>query len=114
MLCAFAVGTSEFIVVGVLPEVAGDLAVTLPTAGLLVTAYAVAVAVGGPILTVVAGRLPRRGLLIGLMGLATAAALLSSVSHHYVLLMGARMLGALAQGLFLSVASQVAMASVAP
>lgn len=112
MLCAFAVGTSEFIIVGVLPEVATDLAVTLPTAGLLVTAYAIAVAVGGPILTVFAGRLPRRGLLIGLMALATAAALLSATSHSYPLLMSARILSALAQGLFLSVASQVAIASV--
>ncbi|RZQ62194.1 MFS transporter [Amycolatopsis suaedae] len=112
MLCAFAVATSEFIIIGVMPEVAGDLGVSLPTAGLLVTAYAVAVAVGGPVLTVVARNLPRRPLLVGLMALATGAAVLSALAQTYPLLMGARILGALAQGLFLSVASQVAIASV--
>ncbi|RZS45115.1 MFS transporter [Herbihabitans rhizosphaerae] len=95
MLCAFAIGTSEFIIVGVLPEVAADLSVDLPTAGLLVTAYAFMIAVGGPVLTVLAGRLPRRGLLIGLMALCTGAAALSAVASNYPMLMIARVLGLL-------------------
>ncbi|SDM83962.1 MFS transporter [Allokutzneria albata] len=114
MLCAFSVGTSEFVIVGVLPEVAADLSVSLPVAGMLVTAYAVAVALGGPVLTVLTGRLPRRPLLIAVMALGTVAAVLSALAADYTLLMGARMLAALAQGLFLSVASQVAIASVPP
>ncbi|GAA3986242.1 MFS transporter [Allokutzneria multivorans] len=114
MLCAFSIGTSEFVIVGVLPEVAADLSVTLPVAGMLVTAYAVAVALGGPVLTVLTARLPRRPLLIAVMLLGTSASVLSAVASDYTLLMGARMLGALAHGLFFSVASQVAVASVAP
>ncbi|RKT69870.1 DHA1 family inner membrane transport protein [Saccharothrix variisporea] len=114
MLCAFAVGTSEFIVVGVLPEVAADLGVALPTAGLLVTAYAVSVAVGGPVLTVLTGRLPRRSLLIAVMALAFLASTASALAPNYELLMAARMVAALSQGLFFAVASQVAVAAVAP
>lgn len=114
MLCAFAVGTSEFIVVGVLPEVSADLGVSLPSAGLLVTAYAVSVAVGGPVLTVLTGRLPRRPLLIGVMALAFVAAAVCALAPDYTVLMAARMLAALAQGLFFAVASQIAVAAVAP
>ncbi|MEU6156016.1 MFS transporter [Actinosynnema sp. NPDC047251] len=114
MLCAFAVGTSEFIVVGVLPEVAADLDVTLPTAGLLVTAYAVSVAVGGPVLTVLTGRLPRRSLLIAVMVLALLAASACALAGDYTTLMAARMVAALSQGLFFAVASQVAVAAVPP
>ncbi|WP_246843218.1 MFS transporter [Allokutzneria sp. NRRL B-24872] len=114
MLCAFSIGTSEFVIVGVLPEVAADLSVTLPVAGMLVTAYAVAVALGGPVLTVLTARLPRRPLLVSVMVLGTVAAVLSAIAADYTLLMGARMLGALAHGLFFSVASQVAVASVPP
>ncbi|WP_309112938.1 MFS transporter [Saccharothrix sp.] len=114
MLCAFAVGTSEFIVVGVLPEVAADLGVALPTAGLLVTAYAVSVAVGGPVLTVLTGRLPRRSLLIAVMALALLASTASALAPNYELLMTARMVAALSQGLFFAVASQVAVAAVPP
>ncbi|NUT99606.1 MAG: MFS transporter [Saccharothrix sp.] len=114
MLCAFAVGTSEFIVVGVLPEVAADLGVALPTAGLLVTAYAVSVAVGGPVLTVLTGRLPRRSLLVAVMALAFLASAASALAPNYELLMAARMVAALSQGLFFAVASQVAVAAVAP
>ncbi|MEU5697164.1 MFS transporter [Actinosynnema sp. NPDC020468] len=114
MLCAFAVGTSEFIVVGVLPEVAGDLDVTLPTAGLLVTAYAVSVAIGGPVLTVLTGRLPRRSLLVAVMVLALLAATACALAPDYATLMAARMVAALSQGLFFAVASQVAVAAVPP
>ncbi|MGO1054291.1 MFS transporter [Crossiella sp. CA198] len=114
MLCAFAVGTSEFVVVGVLPEVASDLGVPLSVAGLLVTGYAIAVAVGGPVLTVCTRRLPRRPLLIAVMALGVAGSLLSSLAENYTVLMGARMVAALAQGLFFAVASQVATASVPP
>ncbi|WP_433270053.1 MFS transporter [Actinosynnema sp. CS-041913] len=114
MLCAFAVGTSEFIVVGVLPEVAADLDVALPTAGLLVTAYAVSVAIGGPVLTVLTGRLPRRSLLIAVMALALVATAACALAGDYTTLMAARMVAALAQGLFFAVASQVAVAAVPP
>ncbi|MFI9006349.1 MFS transporter [Actinosynnema sp. NPDC053489] len=114
MLSAFAVGTSEFIIVGVLPEVAADLGVDVPTAGLLVTAYAVSVAVGGPVLTAFTGRIARRKLLIAVMALALVASAGSALAHDYALLMTARMVAALAQGLFFAVASQVAIAAAPP
>lgn len=114
MLSAFAVGTSEFIIVGVLPEVAADLGVDVPTAGLLVTAYAVSVAVGGPVLTVFTGRIARRTLLISVMALAFVASVASALADDYALLMVARMVAALAQGLFFAVASQIAIAAVPP
>lgn len=114
MLSAFAVGTSEFIIVGVLPEVAADLGVDVPTAGLLVTAYAISVALGGPVLTVLTGRIARRKLLISVMALALVASLGSALADDYTLLMVARMVAALAQGLFFAVASQIAIAAVPP
>ena len=66
-VAAFAVGTTEMVVAGLLPALAADLAVDIPTAGLLITGYALGVAVGGPILILGTGRLPRRGLLIAMM-----------------------------------------------
>jgi DHA1 family inner membrane transport protein len=113
-LCAFAVATAEFVLVGVLGEVAADLAVSLPTAGALVTVYMVVVAVGGPVLTVLTRRLPRGWLLAGVMVLALLAALLSAVAGSYVMLLGARVGSALAQALFMAVASEIAMAAVPP
>lgn len=114
MLSAFAVATAEFVLVGVLPEVAADLAVSLPTAGALVTVYMIVVAVGGPVLTVLTRRLPRGPLLVGVMALALAAALLSAVAGSYAVLLTARVASALAQALFMAVASEIAMAAVPP
>jgi DHA1 family inner membrane transport protein len=113
-LCAFAVATAEFVLVGVLPEVAGDLAVSLPTAGALVTVYMVVVAVGGPVLTVLTRRLPRGWLLVGVMALALVAALLSAAAGSYAVLLAARVGSALAQALFMAIASEIAMAAVPP
>ena len=114
MLSAFAVATAEFVLVGVLPEVAADLGVSLPTAGALVTVYMIVVAVGGPVLTVLTRRVPRGPLLVGVMALALAAALLSAVAGSYAVLLTARVASALAQALFMAVASEIAMAAVPP
>jgi MFS transporter, DHA1 family, inner membrane transport protein len=113
-LCAFAVATTEFILVGLLPEIAADLSVSLPVAGFLVTAYMLVVTVGGPAGAIVTSRLPRRGLLMGTMALALVSAGLSAVAGTYGLLLIARLGSALAQALFVAVASQVAMLVVPP
>ena len=68
-VAAFGIGTTEFVILGLLPEVAQDLAVTIPAAGMLVSAYALGVAVGGPILAVATARLPRKTTLAWLMAL---------------------------------------------
>ena len=68
-LSAFAIGTTEFVIVGLLPTIAEQLTVTLPSAGLLVSLYALGVAIGAPVLTALTGKLPRKWLLLGLMSL---------------------------------------------
>ena len=113
MLCSFAVATAEFVLVGLLPEIAADLAVSVSAAGQLVTVYMLVVTVGGPVATVLTRRLPRRGLLAATMALATGAAALSAAAGSYGVLLVARLGSAVAQALFMAVASQVAMAAAA-
>ncbi|MEV2237267.1 MFS transporter [Micromonospora sp. NPDC049891] len=113
-VCSFAVATAEFVLVGLLPQVATDLDVSVAAAGQLVTAYMIVVTVGGPIATVLTRRLPRRELLAGTMALATVSAVASAMATSYPMLLSARLGSALAQALFMAVASQVAMASVPP
>ena len=70
-ISAFAIGTTEFVIVGLLPTMAADLGVSLTSAGLLVSLYALGVAVGSPLLTALTGKLPRKTLLLALMALFT-------------------------------------------
>ena len=114
VLCSFAVATAEFVLVGLLPEIAADLAVSVSAAGQLVTVYMLVVTVGGPAATVLTRRLPRRGLLAATMALATGAAALSAAAGSYGVLLVARLGSAVAQALFMAVASQVAMAAACP
>ncbi|GAB1691630.1 MFS transporter [Krasilnikovia sp. M28-CT-15] len=112
VLCSFAVATAEFVLVGLLPQIATDLHVSVAAAGQLVTLYMLVVTVGGPVATVLTRRLPRRGLLAATMAVAAGSAALSALAHSYGVLLAARLGSALAQALFLAVASQVAMAAV--
>ena len=66
-ISAFAIGTTEFVIVGLVPTIAEQLAISLPSAGLLVSIYALGVAVGAPVLTALTGRFPRKQLLVALM-----------------------------------------------
>ncbi|GGJ67358.1 MFS transporter [Deinococcus aquiradiocola] len=111
---AFAIGTTEFVVVGLLNTIAADLGVSVPSAGLLVSGYALGVAIGAPILTALTGRLPRKHLLLGLMTLFTGANIAAALSGNYALLMTARILSALAHGVFFSVGSTIAASLVPP
>src|SRR5690606_41495389 len=95
-ISAFAIGTTEFVIVGLIPTVATDLAVSLPSAGLLVSLYALGVAIGAPLLTALTGRVPRKPLLIGLMALFTLGNLLAWLAPGYALLIVARVLTGLA------------------
>ena len=76
-LSAFAIGTTEFVIVGLVPTIAQDLGVSLPSAGLLVSLYAAGVAVGAPVLTALTGRFNRKWVLLGLMMLFIAGNLLA-------------------------------------
>ena len=101
-LSAFAIGTTEFVIVGLLPTIAADLQIGLPSAGLLVSLYALGVAIGAPVLTALTGKLPRKALLLGLMALFTLGNLLAWKAPGYETLIAARILTGLAHGVFLS------------
>jgi DHA1 family inner membrane transport protein len=113
-LGAFALGTGEFTVMGLLPEVAGDLQVSIPEAGHLVSAYAIGVVVGAPLLIAAATRLPRRRALIVMIGLYGAAHLLSAVAPGYHLVMLGRFLSGLPHGAYFGIAAIVAGSLAAP
>ncbi|MEW2476398.1 MFS transporter [Micromonospora gifhornensis] len=114
LVCSFAMATAEFVLVGLLPQVAVDLGVSVPAAGQLITAYMIVVTVGGPVAALLTRRLPRRELLAATMALATVSAVASAMSTSYAMLLSARLGSALAQALFMAVASQIAMAAVPP
>ena len=107
-LSAFAIGTTEFVIVGLLPTIASSLSVSLPSAGLLVSLYALGVAVGAPLLTAATGRMRRKPLLLGLMALFTAGNLVAWLAPGYGALMAARVLTGLAHGVFFSIGSTIA------
>ncbi|QXI39423.1 MFS transporter [Pseudomonas xantholysinigenes] len=112
-LSAFAIGTTEFVIMGLLPDVAGDLGVTIPGAGWLVTGYALGVAIGAPFMALATARLPRKAALVALMGVFIVGNLLCAVAADYNLLMFARVVTALCHGAFFGIGSVVA-ASLVP
>jgi DHA1 family inner membrane transport protein len=111
---AFGIGVTEFAPMGLLPVIAGDLGVSIPAAGLLISAYALGVMIGAPLMTLTTGRVPRRMLLIGLAGIFTLGNLLAAVSHSYIMLMAARILTSFNHGAFFGVGSIVAASLVPP
>ncbi len=111
-LSAFAIGTTEFAIVGLLPTVAGDLGIGLPSAGLLISLYALGVAIGAPVLTALTGKVPRKALLLGLMALFTFGNLLAWHAPGYTSLIAARVLTGLAHGVFFSIGSTIATSLV--
>ncbi|WP_313031301.1 MFS transporter [Massilia alkalitolerans] len=111
-LSAFAIGTTEFVIVGLIPTIAASLQVSVPSAGLLVSLYALGVAVGAPVLTALTGRMPRKQLLLGLMLLFTIGNLVAWMAPGYAALMAARVLTGLAHGVFFSIGSTIATSLV--
>ena len=111
-ISAFAIGTTEFVIVGLLPTIAADLGVNLPSAGLLVSLYALGVAVGAPVLTALSGKVPRKTLLVSLMVLFTLGNLLAWKAPGYESLVVARILTGLAHGVFFSIGSTIATSLV--
>lgn len=107
-LSAFAIGTTEFVIVGLIPTIATDLAIGLPSAGLLVSLYALGVAVGAPVLTALSGKLPRKRVLLLLMALFTMGNLMAWQAPGYETLIAARVLTGLAHGVFFSIGSTIA------
>lgn len=111
-ISAFAIGTTEFVIVGLVPTIAEQLSVSLPSAGLPVSTYALGVAIGAPVLTALTGRMPRKQLLLALMVLFTAGNLLAWQAPGYGTLVLARLLTGLAHGVFFSIGSTIATSLV--
>jgi MFS transporter, DHA1 family, inner membrane transport protein len=105
---AFGIGVTEFVIMGLLIEVGGDLGVSISAAGLLISGYALGVVVGAPIMTVATGRWPRKTVLLVLMGIFTIGNLACALAPDYWSLMAARVLTAFAHGTFFGVGSVVA------
>jgi DHA1 family inner membrane transport protein len=111
---AFAIGTTEFVITGLLPEVADGFGVSIPTAGLLVSGYALGVVVGAPLVTAAVARLPRKPVLLGLLVLFVTGNLLSALAGDYAVMLAGRVVAALCHGAFFGVGSVVAAGLVAP
>ena len=105
---AFAIGVTEFIVVGILPAIARDLHISIESAGSLVSLYALALAIGTPLLVIGLSRLPRKLALLGLMTVFLAGNLLAALSHTFELLLVGRVITAVAHGTFFAIGATVA------
>jgi len=113
-LGGFGIGLTEFVIAGLLPEVAADFHVDEATAGWLISGYALAVVVGALGLTAAATRLPRKAALLGLMVLFIVGNLLSAIAPDYGVMMTGRIIAALCHGAFFGIGSVVAAGLVAP
>ena len=114
LVCVFGVTTGEFVVAGILPAVAGDLGVSIPAAGLLVTAYALGMIVGGPLLTALTAGRSRKPLVLALLAVAVTGNLLSTIAPGYGVLFAARIVTALVTSTFFANAIVIATASAPP
>ncbi|WP_030857116.1 MFS transporter [Streptomyces sp. NRRL S-37] len=111
---AFGIGTTEFVIMGLLPEVAGDFGVSIPMAGYLVTGYALGVMLGAPLMTVLGTKVSRKRMLMLLMGLFIVGNLLSALAPSFGLMLTGRVVASLAHGAFFGIGSVVAADLVAP
>jgi DHA1 family inner membrane transport protein len=111
-LGGLAIGTAEFAAMGVLPEISRDLGISVPAAGHLISAYALGVVVGAPLITVALARVPRRALLLGLMLLYAIGNFASTVFHGYAGVLASRFIAGLPHGAYFGVASLVAASMV--
>lgn len=113
-MSAFAIGTTEFVIMGLLPQVAGDLHVSIPLAGWLISGYALSVAIGAPIMALLTARLPRKHTLLLLMAIFIIGNVMCALAFTYQFLMLARVITALCHGAFFGIGAVVAANLVAP
>ncbi|RYE09042.1 MAG: MFS transporter [Hyphomicrobiales bacterium] len=113
-LGAFAVGTTEFVPAGLVPAISRDMAVSIPTVGLLISIYAASVAIGGPILSLLTSRFPRKPMILILMAIFFAGHIVAATAPNFETLMGARVLIALAHGSYFGLMAIIAMSLVTP
>ncbi|MFS2156566.1 MFS transporter [Pseudomonas sp. Pseusp122] len=113
-VAAFGIGTTEFVIMGLLPDVANDLHVSIPSAGLLITGYALGVVFGAPVLAIATANMPRRATLLGMTLTFVLGNALCALAPNYAALMSARVITALCHGAFFGIGSVVAAGLVAP
>lgn len=111
---AFGIGTTEFVVMGLLPQIADDFGVSIPSAGFLVTGYALGVVVGAPLMTLLGTKVGRKTMLMLLMGLFAVGNLLSALAPTFPLMLAGRIVTSLAHGAFFGIGAVVAAELVAP
>ncbi|MEU4704455.1 MFS transporter [Nonomuraea dietziae] len=114
MLVVFGLTTGEFVIAGILPDVARDLSVSIPAAGLLVSAYAVGMIAGGPVITTLTARLPRRPLIVGLIVTSIAGNAASALAPTYPVLLAGRFVAGLVVATFFAVAIATAVSTAPP
>lgn len=112
-IASFCIGTTEFVIMGLLPEIAADLGVSIPAAGQLVTFYALGVVFGAPVIAIATTKLPRKPVLIGLTSMFVVGNLLCALAPNYWTLMAARVVTAFGHGAFFGIGSVVAASLVA-
>lgn len=111
---SFGIGTTEFVAMGLLPDIATGLGITEPTAGHVISAYALGVVIGAPLIAALTARMPRKTLLLGLMAVFTLGNLASVVAPSYATLMTARFVAGLPHGAYFGVAALVAVHLMGP
>jgi len=111
---AFAIGSTEFAVIGLLPQISAGLSVSIPDVGMLITAYAIGVVVGAPTLTALSGRLTTKQSLLALMGIFVVGNTLAALAVDYRMLVIARVVTALAHGSFFGIGAIAARRAVPP
>ncbi|MFD7864025.1 MFS transporter [Streptomyces sp. NPDC059783] len=111
---AFGIGTTEFVIMGLLPEVAADFHVSIPTAGFLVTGYALGVVLGAPLMTLLGTRISRKRMLMILMGLFVIGNVVSATAPVFGVMLAGRVIASLAHGAFFGIGSVVAADLVEP
>ncbi|MEU1467144.1 MFS transporter [Streptomyces sp. NPDC005761] len=111
---AFGIGTTEFVIMGLLPEVAADFQVSIPTAGFLVTGYALGVVIGAPLMTLLGTRVTRKRMLMILMALFVVGNVVSATAPVFGVMLAGRVIASLAHGAFFGIGSVVAADLVAP
>ncbi|MEV7023718.1 MFS transporter [Kitasatospora sp. NPDC093558] len=111
---AFGIGTTEFVIMGLLPDVADQFGVSIPTAGYLVSGYAIGVFLGAPLMTILGTRVPRKRMLMLLMGLFIVGNALSAAAPVFAVMLAGRVVASLAHGAFFGIGAVVASSLVAP
>jgi len=111
---AFGIGLTEFVVAGILPQIADGFGVDIPTAGLMATTYALGVFVGAPVLTVIGGRFPRKSLLIGLAFIFTLGNVITAIAPTLNIALLGRVITSFNHGAFFGIGSIIAASLVAP